>query len=64
MEIPGVPRVTVYHELCMTMIDGKTYNSLTNTNSAKKCNMWDVTPDMNDIDKVMKRQIDRSVCEF
>lgn len=65
VEIPGIPHVTVYYELCMTMIDGKTCNAVTNTNSAQKCNMCGAIPtDMNDIDKVMKRQIDRSVCEF
>ncbi|KMQ90726.1 dna-mediated transposase [Lasius niger] len=55
VEIPDLPHVTVHHDLCMTMIDGKTCNALTNTNSAQKCNTCGATPaNMNDIDEVEK----------
>lgn len=65
VKIPELPCITVYHDLCMTMIDGKTCNAITNTNSAQKCNMCGATPvEMNNIDGILKRKIDKSVCEF
>lgn len=65
VNIPDLPHVTVHHDLCMTMIDGKACNALTNTNSAQKCNMCGATPaDMNKIDEVLKREINKSVCDF
>lgn len=65
VKLPELPPVTIHHDLCMTMIDGKTCNALTNTNSAQKCNMCGATPTvMNNIDEILKRKIDKSVCEF
>ena len=50
--------VHVEHDLCMSMIDGKTVNVLTGNASSQTCNVCGVTPKgINDIDGVLSRAI-------
>lgn len=57
--------VKIQHKLCMTMLDGKTCHAITYTISSQACNMCGVTSkDVNNIDKVLQRNVDMSVSDY
>lgn len=57
--------VKIQHKLCMTMLDGKTCHAITHTASSQACNMCGVTPkDVNNIDKILQRNIDITVSDY
>lgn len=61
----GDQNFSVSHKLFLSMVDGKTCQYITNTNSSTSCVMCKATPnEMNDIEKISLKPVDESLYEL
>lgn len=64
IRISNDEEITITYEMKLTMVDGKVCNSLTGTSSSQVCYICGATPKMNDLEQVIKKEIDITTYEF